>query len=568
MPLFTPSRLSTPIALSLAVFGSILVLIGIVFLAVQHTQLAIAELQAQNLQRAAQSAQRAKYVSAPLRAITLNLADIAAWDSGLASIIALASVQSEAENFFLALAHSTEETPDLGELNASLQELSTSMGTTHTLLTQARLAQQLIPSEQIATLDHLSTILESVTKSIALLMQGNQTWVIMLQNSAELRATGGFTGSYALLRLQDGKIAEIVIEDIYDADGQFLGYVSPPPGIREYTSSGRGLRLPDANWWPDFPKSAQTQLQFFALSDRDTISGLVAVNVDAVAQLLEITGPIWLPDYQLELTPQTLAGALRTDRDDFFPGSIQKKQLISHAFTMIRQKLTTLDAHSQQQLATLLPQLLEEKQVQAYAVDPALQQQFRESKLSGEIGLAAPQARALSNACDCNPAALALIESNVGINKSNTAVSRTVTIDWLPDPGKLTLTIQFSHDGSYQPASSRETSGYVNYQRIITSPFLTVQSIQLDGHVLSSVDADSISTSAGETLTQTGFLVPIPSGQQKTVVIELLANPETSPIDSLLLHAQSGLSPTEYQLRTPAATTQFTLRQDSLVSLK
>lgn len=55
-----------------------------------------------------------------------------------------------------------------------------------------------------------------------------KTYLVLLQNNMELRATGGFIGSFALITFENGKLIDANVFDVYSADGQLKGYVAPP----------------------------------------------------------------------------------------------------------------------------------------------------------------------------------------------------------------------------------------------------------------------------------------------------------------------------------------------------
>src|SRR5579859_7780532 len=135
---------------------------------------------------------------------------------------------------------------DLQNFNYRIQTLNGqihSIGPLNYFLTRTQLPNL------IAKLDDINTLAQ-------ILLTNTHRYVILFQNSEELRATGGFMGSYALVELQNGRLTKLDIQDIYQPDGQFYGFVEAPPGVKDYLSSGKGLRLPDANWSPDFPTSA------------------------------------------------------------------------------------------------------------------------------------------------------------------------------------------------------------------------------------------------------------------------------------------------------------------------
>lgn len=165
----------------------------------------------------------------------------------------------------------------------------------HADLIRPLLIKQLPPQVPFTLLtepDVFNATVRQTISALELLMTGNHRLVVLLQNSDELRATGGFMGSYAVIELNEGVIHQLHVQDIYVPDGQFTGFVTAPPGAAEYLSSGKGLRLPDSNWYPDFPTSAQSVMQFFALGKETQIKTIVAINVEVVEELLNITGPI------------------------------------------------------------------------------------------------------------------------------------------------------------------------------------------------------------------------------------------------------------------------------------
>lgn len=82
-----------------------------------------------------------------------------------------------------------------------------------------------------------------------------QTYLVLLQNNMELRPTGGFIGSFALLTFNKGQLLDFEVRDVYSTDGQLKGHVEPPTELKEHLGEA-GWYLRDSNWDPDFPTSA------------------------------------------------------------------------------------------------------------------------------------------------------------------------------------------------------------------------------------------------------------------------------------------------------------------------
>src|SRR3989344_5241553 len=112
----------------------------------------------------------------------------------------------------------------------------------------------------------------------------------------ELRPGGGFIGSYGLLTFSKGKITDFSIHDVYDADGQLKGHIEPPFPIRRYLPQIHWY-MRDSNWDVDFAKAASTSAYFLNAETGKTVDGVIGVDLSFVKNLLSVTGPITVSDY-------------------------------------------------------------------------------------------------------------------------------------------------------------------------------------------------------------------------------------------------------------------------------
>jgi len=134
--------------------------------------------------------------------------------------------------------------------------------------------------------------------------QEPRRYLVLTQNPAELRPTGGFIGSYGLVSFDKGKITERTFQDVYLLDNPVdYPYVEPPPALAQHIlRPGLTWSLRDANWSPDFPTSAQDALRLYVNKSEDTtVDGVVGVTTNTIDELLRITGPITVPDYDVTL---------------------------------------------------------------------------------------------------------------------------------------------------------------------------------------------------------------------------------------------------------------------------
>ncbi|MBP9781588.1 DUF4012 domain-containing protein [Candidatus Woesebacteria bacterium] len=368
------------------------------------------------------------------------------------------------------------------------------------------------------------------------ILSNKSRWIVLLQNDNELRATGGFMGSYAVITINQGKIEELTIEDIYDADGQFSGYFPAPAGVKEYLSSGNGLRLPDANWHPDFPTSAQQVLGYFALGNRQEISGVIAITNSVIGEVLKITGPLRLPDYDVSITTDTLDSVLQNRPQAFFPGSIQKKHLLSQAKNQLLAAVTTLTINDWLSLLATLKSEIHANNILFFSVNEPLNSLFDKYSMSGKLATQSS-----------NQDLLALIESNVGINKSNLWQHRSVTID-VSKPSQVIITLQYSNQSPESIVF--EQSRYINYLRLITNSNWSLESVREDNNKpTTDWQQTPLQTKAGNQFSEAGGLVEV--APRSTKVVTVTYKREASQTASLLLVKQPGLPAVQYTIIKP-----------------
>lgn len=410
-----------------------------------------------------------------------------------------------------------------------------------------------LPLTLLAEPDVLNATVRQTISALELLMTGNHRLVVLLQNSDELRATGGFMGSYAVIELNEGVIHQLHVQDIYVPDGQFTGFVTAPPGAAEYLSSGKGLRLPDSNWYPDFPTSAQSVMQFFALGKETQIKTIVAINVEVVEELLKITGPIYLRDYDQTVTSENLAELARADRDTFFPGSQQKRQFLQTLLIQLKLRLPELIQQRPSDFVQLFSRLAAIKHIQGYSHEPELQSLFDQLRLTGLV---------YSHNADRY---MYLVESNVGINKANSLVQRQVNLSL----SQQFTTVKVEFDNRNQKVattSAQDRNDYINYQRLLLPKNYKVHQLLVNSNALSSWDEQLITTSIGEQLKQIGFLVAVEA--QKTATVEAQLTHPPLPISTVRIQKQPGLPPTPYKIITADHVFDLLLEHDVTLNLE
>ena len=117
-------------------------------------------------------------------------------------------------------------------------------------------------------------------------------YLMVFQNNAEIRATGGLPGSWAVLEARDGRLRLS-----RQGTGSGFGALDRPLPLSKAETRiygvAHGLYFLDANFTPDFPRAAELWNQRWKLDHPDLpLDGVVSIDPVALSYLVEGTGPI------------------------------------------------------------------------------------------------------------------------------------------------------------------------------------------------------------------------------------------------------------------------------------
>jgi hypothetical protein len=225
---------------------------------------------------------------------------------------------------------------------------------------------------------------------LSLLKSPNEVNILVLfQNPTEIRPGGGFLGSFAYITLLNGSVKEIKVDDIYNADRQLNINVAPPKELSSITTKW-GAR--DANWFFNFPDSAKKVAYFLENSKLFSDSGIkfnnvISINTNVLASLIDITGPITLPDYNLTIDSNNFLPELQREVEagqDKKPGQ-NPKRILSVLTPILIDKLKNLDDSGKLGLLKDLSGAVSNKDIMAFSETNEIQKILLEFNMSGEV---------------------------------------------------------------------------------------------------------------------------------------------------------------------------------------
>jgi len=169
---------------------------------------------------------------------------------------------------------------------------------------------------------------------------GPRTYLFLLQNNHEMRATGGFIGTYALIDINEGIIRRFFVDGIFNPDGQLKENIIPPKPIQKISA---GWSLHDSNWFPDFPASAEKAISFYEKTGGPTVDGVITLTPTIMQKLLAVVGPIEMSQYGITVDADNFIPVLQEQVEVKYDKELnQPKKILSDLTQMLVEKVFAL----------------------------------------------------------------------------------------------------------------------------------------------------------------------------------------------------------------------------------
>ncbi|HLJ69246.1 MAG TPA: DUF4012 domain-containing protein [Chloroflexota bacterium] len=244
----------------------------------------------------------------------------------------------------------------------------------------------------------------------ALLGEGRRSRVLLvLQNPAELRATGGFIGALEYVQLHNGS-AQAVFSD--SALPREVGGIATPLPEALYTPEGQWL-LRDSNWSPDFPLTARLERWFYGEDTNRWVDGVVDI-VDTVApSLIAATGPVYVPDYHVRITAGNVFAL--SQRYVHGPAAPSGKAFLGALLRSIARRLASLPTARLLAVAHVLADAVSRHDILLYDTNPAVESAISSVSADGALRPTGGDF-------------LAVVDDNRSYNKLNPYVRETASL--------------------------------------------------------------------------------------------------------------------------------------------
>jgi len=267
----------------------------------------------------------------------------------------------------------------------------------------------------LAEVDHARHQLVGARKGLSLLADLSDPatdvrLLLLSQDSLELRATGGYVGSYGVLHFLHGSVRldkYEATEDLPDPKPM----IPPPADLAVYLPGP--WRLSNVNWWPDFPTTATAARDMFRRQGGGDVQGVIALTELATARMIGATGPLQIPGYEKPVTEDGFDKRVVYEVEQKMPRDVPRKKFLTELAATLFERLFALPPDRVPLLAEAVARSAGAGDIALWFNEPA-----RESLIDGAV----VEGRLPRTQGDF----LMLVDANLSATKANLDLTRDV----------------------------------------------------------------------------------------------------------------------------------------------
>lgn len=235
-------------------------------------------------------------------------------------------------------------------------------------------------------LSHAATVASRAKTASAVVPQmltGKHRYLLIFQNNAEIRATGGLPGAYAVLEVDDGKIT-LGQQGAGGSMGD-LPYKATPITAAETELFDTKLvqDFRDINFTPDFPRAAQIGTAILKREKNISVDGVLTLDPVTLSYVLKGLGPITLDD-QSTLTSSNAVDVLLNGVYVNYPDGAEQDAFFASATQKILDRVLS-GAGDPTALLKALTRATNERRVAVWDASPEVQKLLAGTDLAHEL---------------------------------------------------------------------------------------------------------------------------------------------------------------------------------------
>jgi len=273
---------------------------------------------------------------------------------------------------------------------------------------------------------------------------GEQRYMIIMQNNAEIRATGGFWTNFATFKVRNALLtSDFTSKDMYsidialDAVDKYVTFPTAPAAYNKWLKVER-LYARDTNISPDFPTAISQFNIYYNMAQRvnpaefKSVNGYIGINTEVVKEFIEITGAVNVNG--VIFNKDNVVLELEKIASLSLAQQANRKKVLGDLMEAMLKNVFESDSFLWPQLINKGVDLMNRKQIIVYFNDPNAQRLIEKYNYGGRI-VEQPQGSDYSY----------FVSTNLGGDKTNMFVQREISNTATSDNGKILRTVKVKY---------------------------------------------------------------------------------------------------------------------------
>lgn len=351
-----------------------------------------------------------------------------------------------------------------------------------------------------------------------------RTFLVLFQNNLEIRPGGGYIGSFGIVKIKNGKITEFQTHDLSNFDARIPDVQEPPYPMRE-TLHIDFWKLRDSNYSPDFEINAKKAIEFYQLGEgQEKFKGVIAITANVLNSFLKVVGPVEIEGYPGEYKEDNAILSLEYQVEKgYTEQGIEKgerKSVMNELANEIMKRVYDLSNSQKLELAKIILEDLNKKDIQLYFEDQKLQSLIKQSNWAGKVDE------------NWDKDYLMVVDANLGAYKSDYYVKRSAeySVDLTKEKPEAILKLTYNHTAKQKDWM---TNDYTDYLRTYVP-----ERSWLDLHP--ELDNPRFGNEFGKKYF--GFLINVPIGSSRTFEFHYTLPEDLKNDYQLKIQKQAGLN--------------------------
>lgn len=256
---------------------------------------------------------------------------------------------------------------------------------------------------------------------------GPRDYLLLFQNPAELRSTGGIPGAFGLVHTENGRMDLTQQASTPDFQRRVAPVLPLPPDTVNLYGTETGRFIQDINLTPDFTLTARLAKEMWLQEFGVQADGVISIDPVALSYLLGVTGPITLSTGDV-LSQDNAVQLLLSDVYQRFPNPADQDIFFAGAATSVFQAVARGNVDPKP-LLEALARAGDENRVLVWSSHPEDQAVLADTTLSGSLPVSDERATRFGVYLnDVTGGKMGVyLQSQVGIGQANCPENRGTT---------------------------------------------------------------------------------------------------------------------------------------------